>query len=176
MHIREAAGRDRDTIHNIHFSAFPEEEREIVSKLAVDLLSETTTPATFSLIAEEDGAVVGHVAFSPVSIDQHPHIHGYNLAPLAVLPAHQTCGIGSRLVENGIGRLSGTDTDILFVYGDPKYYGRFGFRADVAARYVPPYRLQYPFGWLGLMLRDFDIEKESVGLTFVSSLNNQAYW
>ena len=54
--------------------------------------------------------------------------------------------------------------DILFVYGDPKYYSRFGFSADAAVRYIPPYRLQYPFGWQGIALKERNIERSAIDL------------
>ena len=98
--------------------AFPADEREIVSRLAMSLLSERTTPQTISLVAEMDGTVVGHVTFSPVTIEKHEDLQGYTLAPLGVAPDHQKRRIGSRLIENGIQRLPGMGVNILFVYGD----------------------------------------------------------
>ena len=89
MHVRIATELDRDDVHSVHWSAFAEDEREIVSKLAVDLLSEETTPQTISLVAETDGVVVGHVAFSPVTIASNENVHGYILAPLGVRPDYK---------------------------------------------------------------------------------------
>ena len=59
MNIRIATNQDRDDVQRVHLCAFPQGEREIVSKLAIDLLSEKTTPQTISLVAETDGAIVG---------------------------------------------------------------------------------------------------------------------
>ena len=127
MHIRMAISLDQDNIHSVHWSAFAEGEREIISKLAVNLLSEETTPQTISLVAETEGAVVGHVAFSPVTIGTDENYQGYILALLGVKPDYQKQRIGSQLIKSGMQRLSTMGVDILFVYGDPKYYGRFGF-------------------------------------------------
>ena len=68
MRIRIATSQDRNDVREVYLSAFPENEREIVSKLAINLLSEETTPQTISLVAEIEGAVVGQVSFSPVTI------------------------------------------------------------------------------------------------------------
>ena len=136
MHIRLATSLDRDDIYSVHWSAFDEGEREIVAKLAVNLLSEESTPPTISLVAETEGIVVGHVAFSPVAIDNNEGIQGYILAPLGVKPDHQKCRIGSKLIDSGIQRLSITGVDILFVYGDPEYYRQFGFSVDTAKCYI----------------------------------------
>jgi len=176
MRIRMATSLDRDAIHGVHWSAFAEGERESVSRLAVDLLSEATTPQTISLVAETEGTVVGHVAFSPVSTDSIEHFQGYILAPLGVRPDCQRRHIGSLLVESGTRQLSSMDVDVLLVYGDPEYYGRFGFSVDVAERYVPPYELQYPLGWQGLALSGRSIRESSVKIACVTSLRDPALW
>jgi putative acetyltransferase len=176
MHIRLATSLDRDDIHSVHWSAFAEGEREIVSKLAVNLLSEESTPQTISLVAEAEGGVVGHVAFSPVAIDNNEGIQGYILAPLGVKPDHQKCRIGAKLIEIGMQQLSGMGVDILFVYGDPEYYSKFGFSVDTAECYIPPYKLQYPFGWQAIALNESGIEKSSVKIACVASLCDPALW
>lgn len=176
MKIRIAAKTDRDDIRNVYLSAFGEGERESVSKLAVDLLSEETTPVTLSLVAEAGGTVVGHVAFSPVTIENSKDFQGYILAPLAVKPAHQKRRVGSQLVEDGIQRLSEMGVGIIFVYGDPRYYGRFGFNADVAEPCIPPYHLRYPFGWQAIGLQEFSDRSSPVRIACVSSLCDPALW
>ena len=67
MRVRIATSLDRDDIRAVHLSAFAGGESERVSELAVSLLSEETAPRTISLVAETGGAVVGHVALSPVT-------------------------------------------------------------------------------------------------------------
>lgn len=176
MLIRTATDSDRDSITNIYLRAFPENEKDIVSKLAIDLLDERTTPETLSLVAETDGAVVGHVAFSPVKIFNNDDLLGYTLAPLAVLPDYQKQRIGTQLVESGKNTLLETGTHILFVYGDPDYYGRFGFNAKEAELNLPQYKLQYPFGWLALMLNRYSGKRSPGNLVCVASLNNPDLW
>ena len=174
--IRIATNQDRDDVQSVHLCAFPEGESEIVSKLAIDLLFEKTTPQTISLVAETDGAVVGHVAFSPVIIDNNENCQGYILAPLGVKPDHQKRRIGSKLIECGMQQLSAIGVNIVFVYGDPKYYSRFGFSAGAAHRYTTPYKLQYPFGWQAIVLNECDIEKPPVAITCVTSLCDPKLW
>ena len=176
MHIRIATSLDRDDVREVHLCAFPKGEREIVSKLAVNLLFEETTPQTISLVAETGGAVVGHVAFSPVAIDNNENWQGYILAPLGVKPDYQNCHIGSKLIDRGMQQLFKLGVNILFVYGDPKYYSRFDFRADVADQYTPPYKLQYPFGWQAIALNDTNIAKSSIKIACVNSLCDPELW
>ncbi|MGD1898769.1 MAG: GNAT family N-acetyltransferase [Phormidesmis sp.] len=176
MNVRTATHLDRDAIHHIHWSAFAAEERDLVAKLAVDLLSEKTSPSVISLVAESEGLIVGHVAFSPVTIESDEAFQGFILGPLGVMPDYQKRRIGTKLVESGIQQLSKIETDILFVYGDPKYYGRFGFSVEAAEPYIPPYKLQYPFGWQAVALRDYKARRTSASLVVVPSLSNPALW
>jgi putative acetyltransferase len=176
MDIRLAKNEDRDDIRRIYSSAFPKGEREIVEKLAVDLLSEKTAPQTISLIAETGDAVVGHAAFSPVEIDNDGSCQAYILAPLAVQADFQKRRIGSTLVEYGLQQLSAMGVNVVFVYGDPKYYERFGFKAATARNFITPYNLQYPFAWQGLILNQCVLEKASVSINCVTSLCDPGLW
>ena len=176
MHIRTAISSDLDDIREVYLCTFPEGEREIVSKLAIDLLAESTTPQTISLVAEIDNAVVGHVAFSPVKIDNNNNLQGYILAPLAVIPGYQKQRVGSKLIESGIETLLKKGVNILFVYGDPKYYGRFGFSNENAEKFIPQHKLQYPFGWQAIILNQFSIENLPGNIVCVASLDDPELW
>jgi len=176
MEIRIASEADRDDVCGIHLSAFPEGEREIISDLAVDLLSQETIPVTLSLVAVSGGFAVGHGAFSPVTFANNENVQGHILAPLAVKPTRQKSGIGSALVEDGIRRLTKMGTSIFFVYGDPKYYGKFGFSGDAAEPFTPPYDLRYPFGWQAITL-DEALAKQCAGpIACLPALCNPKLW
>ena len=83
---------------------------------------------TISLLAEQDNRVVGHIAFSPVSIN--PQTLGwYGLGPVAVLPAHQSRGIGTALVLRGLSELEAIGAIGCVVFGNLAFYGRFGFKS-----------------------------------------------
>ena len=176
MKIRMATDLDRDGIQNVLMRAFPESENKLISKLAISLLSEKTTPQTISLVAEADGMIIGHTAFSPVRVDADKNFLGYILAPLAIDPNFQKRLIGSTLVKTGIEMLSILRVNILFVYGDPEYYTRFGFSTKEACRYTPPYKLQYPFGWQAVMLGESDTPTSPLSLTCVDSLCHPELW
>ena len=156
--------------------AFPEGEKQIVSTLAVNLLSEEMSPKTISLVAEVDGTVVGHVAFSHVTINDNKSWKGYILAPLGVKPEYQKHHIGSKLIEIGMERLTKMGVNVLFVYGDPNFYGKFGFDADTASRYSPPYELQYPFGWQAITLNEDVFTESTAKISCVDPLNDPELW
>ena len=176
MSIRPATILDRDNVCGVYLSAFPEGEREVVSTLALNLLIEETTPQILSYVVEITDAVVGHIAFSPVNMDSQENVQGYILAPLGVKPDYQRRDIGSKLIEHGIQELLLVGVNILFVYGDPTFYGRFGFDAVVADRYTPPYKLRYPYGWQAMNLNECDIEKSHIKIACVNSLCVPELW
>ncbi|WP_404947171.1 GNAT family N-acetyltransferase [Rhizorhabdus wittichii] len=89
---------------------------------------------TLSLVAAEDGAIVGHVALSPVRIDGAAG-GWFGLGPLSVDPARQRRGIGAGLVEAAIARLRASGAAGCVLLGDPAYYRRFGFTSDPTLHY-----------------------------------------
>ncbi len=98
---------------------------------------------TLSIVAEEHGQVVGHVALSPVTItDEHGRrVEGWHgLGPISVLPARQGQGIGSRLMEQALSELRAMRAAGCVLLGEPVYYARFGFQAHAGLQLpgVPP--------------------------------------
>ena len=84
-------------------------------------------PDALSLVAVEDGVIVGHVLFTPAIIDAGRRIGGMGLAPLAVRPDHQRQGVGSALARRGLAILHAQGCPFVIVLGHPTYYPRFGF-------------------------------------------------
>ena len=80
-----------------------------------------------SLVADLDGLVVGHILFSPISLDAPSELKLMGLGPMGVLPKHQRQGIGSALVVAGLKQCEALDCDAVVVLGHPEYYPRFGF-------------------------------------------------
>ena len=84
--------------------------------------------ATLSLVAEKDGEVVGHVLFSPVTVESDGGSWGaLGLAPMAVAPSCQRQGIGSRLVRAALDACRRAGHEVVVVLGHPECYPRFGF-------------------------------------------------
>jgi putative acetyltransferase len=122
--IRPERDEDADAIRAVHRAAFPTDaEARLVDRLRA------AGRARVALVAELDGAVVGHILFSPVVIvSPSQRCSGLGLAPLAVLPACQRRGVGSALVHEGLAACRRAGCDFVVVLGHPKYYPRFGFR------------------------------------------------
>lgn len=82
-----------------------------------------------SIVAKEDGNVLGHILFSPIVIEtQKQTVSALALAPLAVTPTRQREGIGSQLVQVGLSKCRELGHSIVVVLGEPRCYGRFGFQ------------------------------------------------
>jgi putative acetyltransferase len=126
MTVRPEAASDRDAVRRVHATAFATPEEADL----VDALRAGAAPLV-SLVAEEDGDVVGHVMFSPVALPDHPELRLMGLAPLAVVPGRQRSGIGAALTRAGLEHCREIGVGAVVVLGHPDYYPRFGFvRAD----------------------------------------------
>ncbi len=123
MIVRLETPQDIASIHHVNQEAFGQDQEAGI----VDRLREQGV-LTISLVAVQDDAVVGHIAFSPVKITpQQSSFKALALAPLAVLPPHQNKGIGSQLVLAGLKECRRLGHEIVVVLGHPNYYPRFGF-------------------------------------------------
>jgi putative acetyltransferase len=124
IHIRGERAGEQQAVRSIHLATFPNpDEAELVQRLKRD------GDALVSLVADAAGSLVGHLMFSPVSLDPPaPELFGAALAPLAVLPAWQGRGIGSRLSLAGLEACREAGLDYVVVLGEPLFYRRFGFR------------------------------------------------
>jgi putative acetyltransferase len=140
--LRDERAGDVDAIGRVIAAAFAEApqhgqfERQIVDALRAD------GALSVSLVAERDERVIGHVAFSPVSIAGEPAgSHGwYGLAPLAVRPECRRQSVGAGLVRTGLDALRRLGARGCVVLGDPAYYARFGFvsSGDLVFTDAPP--------------------------------------
>lgn len=92
-----------------------------------------------SLVAEDTGEIVGHVAVSPVEISDGA-LRWHGLGPISVVPARQGKGIGSQLMAHALAELRRLGAAGCVVLGEPRFYGRFGFRPvpSLVLQGVPP--------------------------------------
>ena len=122
-HIRPATLDDQDAFVAVHRAAFGRNnEGDLVRRLV-----EAGRDAISLVAVDENDGVLGHVLFSPVTVEQGDDGKALGLAPIAVLPEHQRQGIGRELIEEGIGACFVRDARAIFVLGSPAYYAGFGF-------------------------------------------------
>ncbi len=134
MIVRDETPADAAAVRRVVGAAFgQEEEADLVDALRA------SGDAVIALVAEDDGEVVGHIMFSKLQAPKRC----VALAPVAVTPARQRQGIGSRLVRAGLARARRDGWRAAFVVGEPDYYGRFGFSAAAADGFETPYPKPY---------------------------------
>jgi len=125
--IRDETDADVDAIRDVTISAFKPLAISHHTEQFIIAALRAARSLTLSLVAEVDGRVVGHIAFSPVAISDGTR-DWYGLGPLSVLPAYQRQGIGKALIEAGLSRLNGLNARGCCLVGHPEYYRKFGFR------------------------------------------------
>ena len=122
MQIRNETPADIEAVRNLNLAAF---DGAAESRL-VDGLRENAE-SLLSLVAEDDGVIVGHILFSPVIHSKDADLKMMGLAPMAVAPDRQKSGIGSALAREGLERCRAMGVAGVVVLGHPQYYPRFGF-------------------------------------------------
>ncbi len=121
--VRTENLEDRKSVRRVNELAFGRRNEADL----VDALRANARPYVSS-VAVIDEQVVGHILFSPVSVESEGSAFtAMGLAPMAVLPECQNQGIGSRLVREGLKECERLGEDIVVVLGHPNYYPRFGF-------------------------------------------------
>ena len=123
IRIRLEEPQDIPSVRIINEQAFEQPaEADLVDKLRL------SCPEALSFAAVDGGRVVGHIFFTPATVDgKDSTIEGVGLAPMAVLPDRQRQGIGSSLVGHGLKVLRERSCPFVIVLGHPEYYPRFGF-------------------------------------------------
>jgi len=121
--VREERPEDRAAVRRVNEQAFGRAaEADLVDALRAH------GKAVFSLVAVEGDQVIGHILFSPATIESDGKIFpALGLAPMAVLPERQKCGIGSLLVKTSLDECRRAGHECVVVLGHPEYYPRFGF-------------------------------------------------
>ena len=125
--IRNEIDADVDAITEVTVAAFKTLEISNHTEQFIVEALRANNALTVSLIAEVDGHVVGHVAFSPVTISDGTQ-NWCGLGPVSVLPEHQRKGIGKSLILEGISRLKGLNAKGCCLVGHPDYYRKLGFK------------------------------------------------
>jgi putative acetyltransferase len=134
MIIRLENSTDAPAIRSLVTAAFSDalrsqgNEAEIVDALRIGGV------LTLSLVAEDEGKIVGYAAFSPVTVNAQ-EVCWFGLGPVAVLTEKRRCGVGAALIETGLKHLEKLGVRGCVVLGDPAYYRRFGFQSDPGLRF-----------------------------------------
>ena len=179
MEIRKSGYSDDKNIQKLHLDAFGESEGEEIANLVSDLFNDKTAQPLLSLVAVDDGEIVGHILFTSVKIKHTTKpVSAYILAPLAVSPACQKTGIGGKLIEQGLELLGKAGADLVFVLGHPEYYPRAGFRPAGAVGFIAPYPIpeKSADAWMVLELKHGIIGNIKGEVQCAETLNQPQHW
>ncbi len=125
--IRDETDVDVGVISEVTIAAFKTLEISNHTEQFIIEALRVAKALTVSLVAEIDGRVVGHIAFSPVNISDDTR-DWYGLGPVSVLPEYQRRGIGKSLIREGLSRLKDLNARGCCLVGHPDYYKKLGFK------------------------------------------------
>ena len=126
--IRKEIQSDVEAISDITKAAFENNPYSHNTEQFIINALRNANALTVSLVAEIDGILVGHIAFSPVTFTDGSQ-NWYGLGPVSVAPNYQKQGIGTRLVNEGLNLLKDLGAEGCCLVGDPDFYKRFGFKS-----------------------------------------------
>ena len=137
--IRGESHGDEDAISEVTVAAFDSLPVSNHTEQFVIKALRAANALALSLVAEVQGRVIGHIAFSALTISDGTR-NWYGLGPVSVLPRYQRQGIGKALIQEGLSRLKAMGAQGCCLVGHPGYYTRFGFRntPGLVLEGVPP--------------------------------------
>jgi putative acetyltransferase len=147
--VRPETPVDHEAIAAVVRAAFVDEP-QVADLVEAIRASDEYRPA-FSLVADEEGAIVGHVMLSGLPIDGD---RALQLSPLAVRPDRQRRGIGFSLVRAALAAAAAAGERLVCVEGDPRYYSRFGFRVSTELGIERPHEQVPVWAFQALALAD----------------------
>jgi putative acetyltransferase len=176
LHIREALETDLNNVLTIERLAFGwDKEAELVR----DLLNDPSAKPVLSLLAFNEDRAVGHILFTTARLSgTREKVSMTILAPLAIVPDAQRQGVGGKLIEHGLGLLSESGVDLVFVLGHPKYYPRHGFKPAGRLGFEATYPIpdEHADAWMVQALRPGVIGIVSGKVICADALNKPEYW
>lgn len=139
LQLQSETSADLTEIRQVVTAAFQQpNEADLVEKIRS---SDNFIPE-LSLVAKQDGKVVGHLLFSDITIISDTQVYkALALAPLAIQPEWQRQGIGTQLVNFGLRRCQDFEYPVAIVLGHPEYYSRLGFQTASHFEIYPPFRV-----------------------------------
>src|SRR5690554_4955649 len=140
VQIRAETPGDAPAILAVTQAAFAEAEHSSGTEGAIIEALRQAGALTVSLVADADGMVIGHIAFSPITVNGRDE-GWFGLGPVSVDPGRQGNGVGSRLVSDGVAQLKTRGAKGCVVLGDPRFYKHFGSHwTALNVRFLPSHR------------------------------------
>lgn len=146
----------------------------LIGNLVYELMTGTDVQDLYGFVAIENEKIIGSIFFSRMRFEIE--INAFILSPVAIHTKYQRKGVGQKLINYGIKYLKEKGVELVFTYGDPKFYAKVGFSLITEKLIKAPLTLTYPEGWLAQSLVSDEIEPIPGASFCVEALNNPEYW
>jgi putative acetyltransferase len=135
IHVRPEGPKEVEAVSRLVQSAFaPSPVHELLYALRT-----SSAWRDLSFVAELEGELVGHLAFTRGWLDAPARlVEVLILSPMSVLPRVQRLGIGTALVTQSLRLLADRQEPLVFLEGNPRFYSRAGFQSALKAGFVAP--------------------------------------
>ncbi|EGA69108.1 acetyltransferase [Vibrio sinaloensis DSM 21326] len=151
-----------------------EAEGKAIGGLVEDLLTNTDLDDLMVYTASEEGQLVAAILLTRLTFDCD--VNAFLLAPVAVSTASQGKGVGQGLINHALKALSGQEVELVFTYGDPRFYSKVGFEQVMQQQYPAPLPLSYPHGWLAQSLTQQPLDAIGGQSHCVAAFNKPEFW
>ncbi len=146
----------------------------VIGSLVQDLMTGTDVQDLYGFVAVEDEKIVGSIFFTRMTFESE--VNAFILSPVAIDTNHQGKGFGQKLINFGINHLKESGVELVFTYGDPKFYSKVGFGFIPEKLIKAPLVLTYPEGWLAQSLVGDEVKPITGSSHCVEALNKAEYW
>jgi len=178
MKLRTHHQGDNEEIKRLFTRTFSDSEGPseglLIGNLACDLLTITDPQDYYCFVATENEQIAGSIIFSRLTFESD--VNAFLLAPVAVHTSYQGKGTGQKLINFGLNNLKERGVELVFTYGDPKFYAKVGFRPISEEIVKAPFVLTHPEGWLAQSLVSAEIDPIPGNSNCVEAFNKPEYW
>ena len=164
----------KDLVTKVFSDSEGQAEGLVIGNLTYNLMAGTDVQDLYGFVTVENEKIIGSIFFTKLRFQSE--VNAFLLSPVAIQTNYQGQGIGQKLINFGIHHLKENGVELVFTYGDPKFYSKVGFSPINEQLVKAPLKLSYPEGWLGQSLVNDKIEPITGNSYCVEALNKQEYW
>lgn len=178
MNLLPYSPSDTEEIKQLFTKVFSDSEGQseglVIGNLVSELMTGTDIQDLFGFVVTENEKIIGSIFFTRMTFESE--VNAFILSPVAIHTNYQGKGFGQKLINFGINHLKENGVELVFTYGDPKFYSKVGFSLITEKLIKAPFTLTYPEGWLAQSLVSDEIEPITGDSYCVEALNKPEYW